>query len=315
MKEIKTLILFFCLLLAGCGQSKQGEEKIVSVTIEPQRYFAEKIAGDKFKINCLVPPGQSPETYDPTPQQMIGVGRSAAYLRIGPIGFEQAWMQSIRDNNPSLRVFDLSEGMEFVNEPETHEIHEGEGHAHGESHAADDRAAGKVSAHTHTHAGGIDPHIWNSVGGAKTIAQNTRDAFIALDKDNEAYYRENYDRLAAEIDSTGLAIRDLLAPLTHRTFIIYHPALTYFALENGLTQLCIEMDGKEPSPAQLQKLVETARAEDARVVFIQQEFDQKNAQLIAKETGCRLVRINPLDFDWNKEMIHIAKSLADGQTD
>lgn len=312
MKQTKTLFLFFCLLLAGCGQSKQGEEKVVSVTIEPQRYFAEKIAGDKFQINCIVPAGQSPETYDPTPQQMIGVGRSSAYLRIGPIGFEQAWMQSIKDNNPSLRIFDLSEGMEFVNEPageEGHAIHADEAHAEGDGHHHAKAGTG------HTHAGGIDPHIWNSISGAKTIAQNTRDAFIALDKENEAYYRENYNRLAAEIDSTGRAIGDLLTPLTHRAFIIYHPALTYFARENGLTQLCIEMDGKEPSPSQLKELVETAREQEARVVFIQQEFDQKNAELIAKETGCRLVRINPLDADWKKEMIHIAKSLADGETD
>lgn len=314
MKETKTLFLFFCLLLAGCGQAKQGEEKVVSVTIEPQRYFAEKIAGDKFKINCIVPAGQSPETYDPTPQQMIGVGRSSAYLRIGPIGFEQAWMQSIKDNNPSLRIFDLSEGVKFIDEPAMegeHATHTEEAHAEGHHHHSG-HAAGEAA---HTHAGGIDPHIWNSVSGAKTIAQNTRDAFIALDKENEAYYRENYNRLAAEIDSTGRTIGDLLKPLAHRTFIIYHPALTYFAQENGLTQLCIEMDGKEPSPAQLKKLVETAREQDARVVFIQQEFDQKNAELIAKETGCRLVRINPLDADWKKEMIHIAKSLADGQTD
>lgn len=319
MKEIKTWILFFCLLLAACGQSKRGEEKIVSVTIEPQRYFAEKIAGDKFKINCLVPSGQSPETYDPTPRQMMEVGKSVAYLRIGPIGFEQAWMQPIQDNNPSLRVFDLSEGVDLVEAAEPEEAHDA--HAGGHTHASadalgeDGHLAGAVSHPHHHHSGGVDPHIWSSVKGAKAIAQNTRDAFIALDKENEAYYRENYDRLAAEIDSTGRTISDLLAPLAHRTFIIYHPALTYFAQENGLTQLCIEMDGKEPSPAQLKKLVETARAEGARVVFIQQEFDQKNAELIAGETGCRLVRINPLDYNWKKEMIHIAKSLADGQTD
>lgn len=74
------------------------------MTIEPQRYFAEKIAGDKFKINCVVPAGQSPETYDPTPQQMVQVGKSQGYLRIGSIGFEQAWMDNIRNNNPGLKV-------------------------------------------------------------------------------------------------------------------------------------------------------------------------------------------------------------------
>ena len=98
MKEFKVLIsALFVLILMACGD-KRTDERIVSVTIEPQRYFAEKIAGDKFKINCVVPAGQSPETYDPTPQQMVQVGKSQGYLRIGSIGFEQAWMGNIRDS-------------------------------------------------------------------------------------------------------------------------------------------------------------------------------------------------------------------------
>lgn len=295
MKQINAIILFACLLvLMACG-GKQVEGRIVSVTITPQKYFAEKIAGDHFNVNCVVPAGQSPETYDPTPQQMIQIGQSEAYLQIGHIGFEQAWMENIRANNPNLKVFNLSEGIDLLKEEEEgHNHHEGEeGHAH------------------HHHHGGVDPHTWSSVQGAKTIAQNTLDAFIALDPENEVYYRENYNQLLSELENTEKTIGELLAPLTSRTFIIYHPALTYFANEYGLTQLCIEMDGKEPSPAQLKELVETAREHNAKVVFVQMEFDQKNAELIAKETGCKLVRINPLDYDWNKEMIHIAKSLAD----
>ena len=118
MKEFKVLIsALFVLILMACGD-KRTDERIVSVTIEPQRYFAEKIAGDKFKINCVVPAGQSPETYDPTPQQMVQVGKSQGYLRIGSIGFEQAWMDNIRNNNPGLKVFDLSEGIDLLKSPE-----------------------------------------------------------------------------------------------------------------------------------------------------------------------------------------------------
>ena len=114
MKEFKVLTsALFVLILMACGD-KRTDERIVSVTIEPQRYFAEKIAGDKFKINCVVPAGQSPETYDPTPQQMVQVGKSQGYLRIGSIGFEQAWMDNIRNNNPGLKVFDLSEGIDLL---------------------------------------------------------------------------------------------------------------------------------------------------------------------------------------------------------
>lgn len=290
MKGIRLLIMGCCLLVLGACKGRQAGEPSIAVTIEPQRYFAERIAGDKFRIYSVVPSGQSPETYDPTPRQMAEIGESAAYFRIGPIGFEQAWMDKIRENNPELKIFDLSEGMYRL---------ESAGEAH----------------HDHHHAGGVDPHIWSSVKGAQVIARNTRDALVALDPDHEAYYRANYERLAADLQQAGDTIAAWLAPLRGKAFIIYHPALTYFADAYGLEQLCIETDGKEPSPSQLKKLVEEAETHGAEVVFIQEEFDRKNAELVAKETGCRLVQINPLAYDWNGEMMRITKALADGQTD
>lgn len=283
--------------LSACQGKKEGGTRTISVTIEPQRYFAEKIAGDLFQINCVTPAGQSPETYDPTPQQMVQISQSQAYFRIGEIGFEQAWMKNLQSQNPDMVVFDLSEGMELIkNEEEAHE--EGE-------------------AHHHHHHGSVDPHIWTSISGARVIAQNTCQAFIKLDPENQEVYRAGYQRLIEEIDSTEAEMKQLLQPLAGTAFIIYHPALTYFAREFGLKQLCIELDGKEPSPAQLKQLLETATQSGAKVVFVQQEFDQKNAELIAKETGCRLVTINPLSYNWHDEMIRLATILAgkDGQAD
>lgn len=291
-------IALFLLLLVSCTTKQEAEENIVSVTIEPQRYFAEKIAGDKFKIHTVVPAGQSPETYDPTPQQMVGIGKSVAYLRIGYIGFEQAWMEKIRANNSQMQMFDTSEGLELLTEMAEHDHHDHEESAkHRHEH--------------HHHPGGIDPHIWSSITGAKVVAWNTLQALISLDKENTQYYWKNYNKLVEEIEQTERTISDLLKPVLSRAFIIYHPALTYFAEEFNLTQLTIEMDGKEPSPAQLKELIDLSRNYNVRIVFIQQEFDQKNAELIARETNCRIVRINPLAYEWSKEMIHIAKSLAD----
>lgn len=92
--------------------------------------------------------------------------------------------------------------------------------------------------------------------------------------------------------------------------MIYHPSLTYFAEEFGLEQLPIEADGKEPSPKQLKELIKTARNENVKVIFVQREFDIKQAETIAKEIGITPVEIAPLSYDWGQEMIHIAKSLA-----
>ena len=115
------LALVGLLCLAACGGKRQKAERIISVTIEPQRYFAERIAGEHFAIHCVVPAGQSPETYDPTPQQMVQIGESEAYLRIGSIGFELAWMKAIAENNPQLQIFDLSEGMHLLQGEEAKE--------------------------------------------------------------------------------------------------------------------------------------------------------------------------------------------------
>ena len=306
MEKVYTHVLYAVLgllWLTACGEPQQ-QAQTISVTIEPQRYFAERIADGRFAIHCVVPAGQSPETYDPTPQQMVHISKSNAYLRIGTIGFELAWMDAIAENNPQLRIFDLSEGMHLLQGEEAEEEEHEHEHAHG---------AEAEEGHHHHHHGGVDPHIWSSISGARIVAQNTLKALQTLDPANTDIYTANYQQVVALIDSTETVVNTLLKPLAHRSFIIYHPALTYLAAEYDLQQLCIEMDGKEPSPTQLKALIDTAHAHNAKVVFVQQEFDKKNAELIAQETGCHLIPINPLTYDWSQEMIRIAKALADGE--
>ncbi len=292
MKYSGIVVLFVSLWLLMACSGKRMEEKVVTVTIEPQRFFVEQIAGDRFAVRTVVPSGQSPETYDPTSRQMVDIGESVAYFRIGTIGFEQAWMQKIAENNPQLKIYNLSDNMTFIQE-----------------------SAREAESHAHHHRGGGDPHIWSSIEGARVIAWNTLQALMELDKEHTEYYWANYNLLLTKIDSVETILKQQLTPLKGSAFIIYHPALTYFAAEFGLHQLCIEMDGKEPSPAQLAWLVEEAKAHQARIVFIQQEFDQKNAQLIAQETDCKLITVNPLNYHWDKELIHIAEALSNGKTD
>ncbi|MDR3129140.1 MAG: zinc ABC transporter substrate-binding protein [Tannerellaceae bacterium] len=279
------VLFFILLLLPACAKRPTGEAKeplCVSVTIEPQRFFVEKIGGGRFKANVVVPAGQSPETYDPTPQQMISIQQSAAYLRIGHLGFEQVWMEAIRKNNPGLPVFDLSEGMVWENT--------------GESHAG------------HSHA--ADPHIWNSFEGAKIIAYNVLKAFKALDPKHGAAYEANYIKLTDALRNTEATVIKMLQPFEGQSFIIYHPTLTYFAREFHLVQLSVEKEGKEPSPIQMQGLVDQAKRLRARIAFIQEEFDTKNVEAVAQETGCRTVTIRPLSYDCMGELLRVARIFA-----
>ena len=290
MKHIPLLLII--VLLASCnmgksGKSQDNEKPVIAVTIEPQRYFTEAIAGDKFDVISIVPKGSSPETYDPTPQQLVSLGDSKAYLRIGYIGFEQVWMDRLIDNTTHIQIFDTSKDIDLIL---------GEVHNHGD----------------HQHAGGVEPHIWNSTNNALIIARNTYKALCQLDKENEAYYLNRYDSLCQRIMHTDSIIRKTLQqPGTAQSFMIYHPALSYFARDYGLQQISIEEGGKEPSPAHLKDLVDLCRQEDVRIIFIQPEFDRRNAEIIARETGTDIVPINPLSYDWEAEMLAVAQALTD----
>lgn len=276
------ILLLSLLTLASCGSKQQENNKpVITVTIEPLRFFTEAIAGDRYDVVSMVPAGSNPETYDPTPQQLVTLNKSVAYLRIGYIGFEQAWMERLQANAPDLPVFDTSKDVELM-----------EGHTHGEEEV-------------------VEPHIWNSTRNARIIADNVCRALCQLDADHADYYHERLDSLNLRIERTEQTIRALLPEVKSETFLIYHPALTYFARDYELKQVSIEDHGKEPSPAHLQALIRNCRRDKVQVIFVQQEFDTRNAQVIAREVGARIVPINPLSYDWEQEMAGIIKALAE----
>ena len=278
---IPILTIFICF---ACGNTAQKSEKaIITVTIEPLRYFTEAIAGKNYQVVSMVPKGSSPESYDPTPQQLVNLSKSQAYFRIGHIGFEQAWMKKLEANCPDMKVYDTSKGIDLIRD---------KGHWHGD----------------HFHEGGVEPHIWNSTQNALIIVDNIYQALCELDTTHQADYKYRLDSLKQSIQQTDAETRKLLEN-ADSTFLIYHPALSYFARDYGLKQISIEEGGKEPSPTQLKKLIETCRNENVHTIFVQQEFDQRNAQLIAHELGIDIVSINPLSYDWTEEMLQTAKAL------
>lgn len=302
MKKIYSLLLITLLLTAckqpGSQQAKSnGDKPIITVTIEPLRYFTEAIAGDRFTVVSMVPKGSSPESYDPTPKQLIDLAQSKAYFRIGHIGFEQVWIDRLTDNAPHLQFFDTSKGVNLIYD-NSHPPHH---------HDAD----GGESAEEHHHDIGVEPHIWNSAANAQIIAGNILTALCTIDKENEKTYVERYKALNQEIEQTDSIIRQMLsAPDADRAFMIYHPALSYFARDYGLHQIPIEAGGKEPSPSHLKELINTCEKEKVRIIFVQPEFDRRNAALIAQQTGTEVVDINPLAYDWEAEMLKTAAALV-----
>lgn len=290
MKKHPFLTYCACILLAliavSCSTGNK-EQKIVTVTIQPQKYFAEKIAGDCFDINCIVPPGSNPEAYDPSPSHLVHLGKSIAYFKIGHIGFELAWMDKLEQNNPHMKIFDNSEGINILSG--THEHSEGDEHHH------------------HYDA---DPHTWSSPKNARIIAKNMYDAFVSLDPSGEKVYRRNYEELLAEINHVDSVMTRKLTPASGTMFAIYHPSLSYLAKDYHLHQLSLEYNGKEPSAYYLKKAIDVAKENHVKVIFIQQEFDAKQAESFAQEIGAKVVSINPLSYNWSEELLNITDAIA-----
>lgn len=259
--------------LHGCGNGEKSGKPVVTVTIEPLRYFTEAVAGDKFRVTTLVPKGSSPETYEPTPQQMAALAESRLYIKVGEIGFERTWMDKIRDNATGIKVIDSSEHI--ILKRTSNGIH--------------------------------DPHTWMSCRNAEIISANICKALAEYDPDNKAYYKANLERLKEKIYDTKAKILGM----KHKsdTFLIYHPSLTYFAQEFGLFQLPVEEEGREPGARQIQDIIETARSRNARVMFVQKEFSNRNVETITKAVKATTVEINPLSYDWHGEMMKVAKAL------
>ncbi len=274
------------LIVATACTHTEKQQPIITVTIQPQKYFAEKIAGERFEINCIVPPGNNPETYDPSPSHLVHLEKSLAYFKIGHIGFELAWMDKLEQNNPEMKVFDTSAGIHTL--AGTHDHGDDPNHRHLD----------------------VDPHTWSSPKNARVIARNMYEALVSLDPNGEKSFRKNYEELLSEIAQVDSIMTQQLAPVAGTMFAIYHPALSYLARDYGLHQLSLEHNGKEASAASLKQAVDIARENNVNVIFIQQEFDAKQAETFARETGARVVQINPLSYNWSEELLHITHALA-----
>ena len=258
--------------LFSCSSAKNDNANKITVSIEPLRYLTEQIVGDRFEVVTMVPKGSSPETYEPTARQMADLSESILYIKVGELGFERTWMPRLTSNAPHITVVNSSEGIT--------------------SHIGD------------------DPHSWMSARNAIIMAHNIYEAVKRIDVKDSVFFRQRLDSLCNVIHATDKYIRQTTAQAHCKSFIIYHPALTYFASDYGLEQLALEEHGREPSAAELEQIISTARAKGVKTMFVQREFANRNVDIITNTIGARKVEINPLGYDWNKEMRRIAAEMT-----
>lgn len=268
-KIISFLFLAVCLSSACAPRQKQTENQTIYVSILPLRELVQGIVGDDFPVEVLVPPGASPETFEPTARQYIGLNRSLMIFNVGLIDFETTLLSKIEDQE---KVVNLSHGIELI--------------------------AGSCShcSHGHVHAHGVDPHVWTSPKALQRMAKNTYEAIHRICPDS-AKYTENHLRLQERLADLDRRTGERIAASGVSYFLIYHPALTYYARNYRLQQVAIEEDGKEPSAQRIARLIAQARCDSVRRLFYQSQFPASSVEVIASDIGAEAVRIDPLRED------------------
>ncbi|WP_320036396.1 metal ABC transporter solute-binding protein, Zn/Mn family [Halarcobacter sp.] len=308
------LILFMLLSLSSIVLAKE-----VTVSILPQKYFVDKIAKGKVDVNVMVKPGASPATYEPKTSQMKLLSKSIAYFSIG-VPFEKVWLEKFESANKNMLMVDTSEGIkklpmaahhhyedeEHADEHHEHEEHVDEHHEH-EEHADEHHDEHKEHAHEDS---GLDPHVWLEPTLVKIQAKNIYNALVKVDSENKEFYKNNLDKFLAELDTLDKKIESILENYEHKAFMVFHPSWGYFSKRYELEQISIEIEGKEPKPAQLVELVQEAKKHDIKIVFVAPQFSQKGAKTISKSINGNVATINPLAEKWDENLIKVAEEIA-----
>lgn len=304
---MKRLVAALALVLFGLRAPALAGPLPVMVSVAPQKFFVEKIAGPLAEVSVMVSPGADAHSYEPKPSQMAKAAGARLYFAQG-VDFERVWLERLAASNKGMKVVDTLEGITLL--PLAGHDDHGHGQEKGHGH-------GKEKEHGHKDKPGrsgleSDVHTWTSPKLVKLQAALIAKALSDADPAGAAVYAANLKTFQAELDALDAALRETLTCLKPGSaFLVFHPAFAYFAHDYGLTEKAIETGGREPGPRQLQKIVSEAREAQAKIILVQPQFSRKTAQTVAEAVGAKLVDADDLAPDWAENLKGIARTLCE----
>lgn len=279
------MLLVSLLLLAGCSNTAKHEEKskndaekiTVAVTIVPEQTFVEAVCGDLVDVVTMVPPGSSPENYEPTPQQIQKFSNANVYFSIG-VPIEQTY---ILPNAADMNVVALQDKVAQIYPDRTFE------------------------------SGDRDPHIWLSPKRAEVMVDEIADEMGKVDEKNKDVYRQNANDYIAQLQQLDQEMKTSLEGVKNRKFIVYHPAFGYIAEDYELEMVALEEEGKEATIQHLRDMIDLAKKENIKVIFYQEEIDSSQSEAYAEEIGGKTVMLEPLAADYIDNLKKMTNTMAE----
>jgi zinc transport system substrate-binding protein len=281
MRKILTITLLFSLFIVTANHSYAGPVRKpdlsnrvkVIASIAPLADFARQVGGEKVDVRLLLPPGASPHIYEPTPRAIKDVSDAEVFIKTGA-GLE-FWAEKIinASGNKKLIIVDSSSGVSLIREI----------HSHSSSVA--------------------DPHIWLDPVIASSIVTKIEKALIKADPQSSEFYKQNASVYKEKLLLLDKEISDKVKTFRIKEYVTFHPAWNYFSKRYGLkvTGVIEESPGKEPSPKHIAKIIKEINRIGSRVVFVEPQFNPKIAGAVAKESGAKVLYLDPIGGQKGRE--------------
>jgi zinc transport system substrate-binding protein len=287
-------LLLSSALLFGSGAKEATDTRSnpsVVVSILPHAYFVDQLANDMVEVVTLVGEGQNPHSYEPSPSQMAQLAKAKLWVLSGT-DFELSLREKVANLYPDLLVVDGTQGMTFRLLEE---------HDHEEEGEHDEDEGNSLN---------IDRHTWLGHQQVKVLLANTKTALqTALDPVQADSVESNYQALVGEIDTLFSSLQTQLKDLSGSTVFVYHNSFGYFFDSFSIKQEAVETGGKEPTAKALAALIEKAKAEQPKVIFVQKQFPVASAKTVADTVSAVVVSLDPLAYNWMESIQTMADAL------
>ena len=278
-------IIFLLFALSACsqgqeeGQGTNKEKPVIAVSIVPQQTWVKAVVGDFAEVAVMIPPGNSPANYAPSPKELQLFSEASVYFSIGVPTESVNILSKSEDINKEMKIVRL-----------------------------ENIVVNHYSERTFA-SGKRDPHIWLSPKRAKVMVQEIADVLSELYPEERNRFQENAAAYIQKIGETDEQIKFIFSETEKKKFIVYHPAFGYFAEDYGLEMIAIEKEGKQAVPQRLQEIIDLAKEEVLRVIFYQAEIDSSQTRSIAEEIGGRTEQLMPLAPNYLENLIWMAEKI------
>jgi ABC-type Zn uptake system ZnuABC Zn-binding protein ZnuA len=258
---------------ASVTVAASSEPVNVVVTIPVLKDLAEQVGGPYIRVTSLLKGYENEHTYSPKPSDLIAVRKARLLFEVG-LGLE-VWVANLVKNagSTSLRTITTSKGISVMRDDlEPAATHQNVTHEQG------------------------NPHVWMDPENAATMMRHITDALIEVDPDHAQVFRENQAAYLKRLDRIRAELSERVRKLPDRRFVAHHPAWPYFARRFGfqIAGTIQAQSGSEPSAIHIQHLISTIKKQRIRAVVSEIQLSQKLPDLLAKETGIRIVVLTTL---------------------